>query len=312
MCTLMGYTESEMAGRDTRAVLFDTEEYDRIDRELYQPLPEKGRTCVETTFRKKDGTAIRVILTAAMLRAEDPAAGCVVTVHDVTDRTRAEAALRESEDRFRSMMEQSPFSIQVLSPRGDTVAVNKAFEKLWGVTAESLRGYNILRDAQIESLGFMPIVRSAFSGEQVKTPVVDYDIGVTLGAGERRTVLGVFYPIRDAAGAISSVILIHQDLTERIRAERVNRRLEEQLQQAMKMEAIGRLAGGSRARLQQPADRHPRAMSSWLRADSEAGAAHRRRTWTRSRRPRGAAGAPDAPAPGLLRAGRSSSRGWSA
>ncbi len=57
-----------------------------------------------------------------------------------------EEALRESEERFRTIVEQSPISIQVLTPDGWTVQVNEAWERLWGVTAGDLRSYNMLDD----------------------------------------------------------------------------------------------------------------------------------------------------------------------
>jgi PAS domain-containing protein len=64
--------------------------------------------------------------------------------------------LQRSERRFRHLVEQSPFSIQVLAPDGHTRQVNSAWEKLWGVPADALGPYNILQDRQLIARGIMP------------------------------------------------------------------------------------------------------------------------------------------------------------
>jgi PAS domain S-box-containing protein len=127
------------------------EEYERVGRELYSQLAGNERTSVETHLVRKDGTVLFVILTAEYLKADDPAAGHIITVQDITKRRLAEEALHESENRVRGILEQAPFSIQVFSPEGDIIFTNRAFEKLWAVTRKTLKGYNILRD-HIEAL----------------------------------------------------------------------------------------------------------------------------------------------------------------
>jgi PAS domain S-box-containing protein len=99
-CRLTGYSEQELVGKSARKFYETDEEYGYAGRELYSRILEKGRSSVETRFRRKDGTTIHVILTAAMLRAEDPASGYVVTIQDITERKRAEEDRRILEDRL--------------------------------------------------------------------------------------------------------------------------------------------------------------------------------------------------------------------
>ncbi|MDP9096514.1 MAG: PAS domain S-box protein, partial [Pseudomonadota bacterium] len=60
-------------------------------------------------------------------------------------RLQVEQTLRESEARFRALMEQAPFSVQILSPDGQISRVNEAWSNLWGVSLEQLAGYDILQ-----------------------------------------------------------------------------------------------------------------------------------------------------------------------
>ena len=59
-----------------------------------------------------------------------------------------EAAWRLSEERFRAIFEQSPLSTQIFATDGRTVAVNRAWEELWGGSLEDLADYNVLEAPQ--------------------------------------------------------------------------------------------------------------------------------------------------------------------
>lgn len=122
-----------------------------------------------------------------------------------------------SEERSKTLVEQSPISIQILAPDGVTVQVNRAWEKLWGVRLEDLKGYNTLQDKQLEQLGFMPYLRKAFSGETTLVPAAQYDAQKTLGKGKGtvRWVQAIMYPIKDDNDFIRNVVLMHEDITER-------------------------------------------------------------------------------------------------
>jgi PAS domain S-box-containing protein len=128
------------------------------------------------------------------------------------------------ENRFRAILEQSPFSIQVLSPDGLTVQVNRAWEKLWGITLEQMSGYNMLEDEQLVEKGIMPYIRRGFAGEATEIPPILYDPEGTIPGIDRnkqpeRWTKAVIYPIKDESGKVVEVVLMHEDITAQMRAE---------------------------------------------------------------------------------------------
>jgi PAS domain S-box-containing protein len=153
---------------------------------------------------------------------------------DITEQRRVEQALRHSEERFRNLMEQAPFSIQVFSPDGHTSRVNRAWEQLWGVTLDQIDGYNILEDQQLEAKGVLPLIHQAFAGEPTFIPAIKYDPNETIPGQTRhddpvRWVAAVAYPLKDDAGIIQEVVLVHDDITARRKAEAALRESEEKL-----------------------------------------------------------------------------------
>jgi PAS domain S-box-containing protein len=143
----------------------------------------------------------------------------------------------------RALFEQSPFSTVVYDAEGRPLAVNAAFTALWGgVTLDAVpAGYSVLADAQLEEQGTLPLVRRAFAGERVVTPPIRFDMArvATTGAGRTVWTQGHFYPVRDADGRLTHVVLVHTDITERMHAERAIREGEERLRLAQQVAHTG-------------------------------------------------------------------------
>ncbi|MCA1246703.1 ATP-binding protein [Massilia sp. MS-15] len=139
-----------------------------------------------------------------------------------------------SEVRFRELFEQGPGSIQLLDPEGYTLRVNKAWEALWHIHEGSdvhrhvlSREYNVLRDPQVVAAGISSCLRRALDGESVAIPAIHYDTTAIGVPGRSRWVTARAHPIKDGAGRVVEVMLMHEDITEHVEAETALREREE-------------------------------------------------------------------------------------
>lgn len=178
----------------------------------------------------------------AIFKAIQPVAAAVVanrrSVYNleqvVMERT---AALRESETRFRTQMEQSPFSTQIFRPDGSLLSSNQAFCTLWGASQAEveylIEHYNILQDQQLEVTGLMPFIKSAFAGNYAETPPILYDPHQTGVAShmdlKAKWVVAYVWPVKDKDGNLQQVVLMHQDITERKQADAEREQLQQQV-----------------------------------------------------------------------------------
>ncbi|MBQ5950205.1 ATP-binding protein [Massilia sp. ST3] len=136
--------------------------------------------------------------------------------------------------RFRELFEQARVSIQILSPAGLTLCVNKAWEELWQIREGSAvydyvlsPAYNVLHDPQLEARGIAPYLRRAVAGEVVEIPAIRYDTAELGYPGPARWVTARAHPVKDAEGRLIEVVLMHEDITERVEAETALRKREE-------------------------------------------------------------------------------------
>ena len=157
---------------------------------------------------------------------------------DITDRVLAGRELRKQEAMFRALAENSPDIIIRLDSRGSYLYLNPAAEKQLDVDRESILGKTH------QDFGFAPelteVLDRAAAGV-FKTGVSDR-LEVRLSSGKWYDWL--LAPELDQDGAVNALIIAARDISERMEAEQEREKLEEQLRQSKKMEAVGALAGG--------------------------------------------------------------------
>jgi PAS domain S-box-containing protein len=141
---LIGFPASELVGRD--AFDFVAPEwrevtYHELERVLSQP---GGNVRLETVLVDSGGTRIPVDVSSALLVSDGELVGAQAIVRDLRPRQRIEAALRESEERFRSAFDAAPVGMALVSvPDGRLLQVNRALCALTGYTSDHLVGATI-------------------------------------------------------------------------------------------------------------------------------------------------------------------------
>ncbi|MCB9731189.1 MAG: PAS domain-containing protein [Deltaproteobacteria bacterium] len=149
--------------------------------------------------------------------------------------------------RFQALFEQLPMSAVLYDTDGRPRATNRAFLDLWripeGGAAYLLANYNILEDDLLRVHGLMPYVERGMRGEPTEIPVLGYDPDMNPVTspleGPTRWVRGYLFPVRDGAGVLRHVVLVHEDITERHLATAALERSERLLAEAQRLGHVG-------------------------------------------------------------------------
>ena len=196
---------------------------------------------------RKDGTVMQAEVSSHAHEFDGVPARVVLAV-DVSERLRGEVALRESEARYRDLFENATDLIATADLHGVLTNVNRAFVETLGYSKAELIGKPLSELVPAESHEQMRRARADKLSTISSATVYEHPLVAKDG---HRVHVEVATRLIQVDGRPVGVEAICRNISER-------RSLEEQLQQTQKMEAVGRLAGGDRARLQQPADRDHR------------------------------------------------------
>jgi two-component system cell cycle sensor histidine kinase/response regulator CckA len=163
-------------------------------------------------------------------------------VRDITERKQAAEALRESEERYRSILEEMEEAYYEVDLKGNFTFFNESMCKTLGYSWVELMGMNNRVYTSPEHARKALLIYNEIYRTGIPKTMFDYEI--IRKDGEKRTLETSISPIKKMSGEIIGFRGVSRDVTERIKSEEAQRLLEERLQHADKMEAIGTLAGG--------------------------------------------------------------------
>jgi PAS domain S-box-containing protein len=136
---MLGWSQAELLGRAITSVL--PEEAQAENRPLTTVLATGATIHSDATdFLRKDGSVLTVSCVSTPIISDGRVIGGVVSFHDVTERVRMEAELRENELRFRGLYEQAAVGIALGTLEGHFMFVNPGYCKLIGRGREELLG----------------------------------------------------------------------------------------------------------------------------------------------------------------------------
>jgi len=137
---LFGYTEEDMINMRAENKYIDPN--DRV--KFKHEVEEKGSLKdFEVTLHKKDGTKIYCLITATLWTAPDGSFQRYQNiVRDITQQRKTLEALRESEEKYRTLFENSRDAIAITTRNGEYVDVNQSFLELFGYTEEEIKRNN--------------------------------------------------------------------------------------------------------------------------------------------------------------------------
>ena len=142
-----------------------------------------------------------------------PVEGRFATIFtDITERKKAEDTLKEAEEKFRSMIEQSPDVFGLYDENCFLIQVNKSWDNLWEVPRELAIGkWNPLQSKQVSDIGWIPLIKRAYAGETVDVPETEFDPSlepVTMGKGRKRWIKSKIYPIKNIHNEVHNIVMI--------------------------------------------------------------------------------------------------------
>jgi PAS domain S-box-containing protein len=141
---MIGYSADELVGQSARVAYESDKEFERVGKVKYSEIQERGVGSVETRFKRKDGSVLDVFLSSSAVNPGDLSKGAIFTVLDITERKKVEVALRESEEKYRILVESSIDGIAIVQGT-EMKFVNKALLDMRFRKGKRRRGAQPLR-----------------------------------------------------------------------------------------------------------------------------------------------------------------------
>lgn len=239
-----GYTEKEIIGQHFSRFHTPEDQAAGIPDFALKTAESTGKYAAEGWRVRKDGTRFWAsVVIDAIRSADDRLLGFAKITQDITDRKIAEDSLRQSEQQFRLLVQGvTDYAIYMLDAGGHVSNWNAGAQRIKGYTQDEVIGTHFSRFyTQQDQENGIPV-------KALKTAMTE---GRFEQEGWRVRKDGstfmahvIIDPIWNELGELIGYAKVTRDITEKQEAQAALKRTEQALQQAQKMEAIGKLTGG--------------------------------------------------------------------
>ena len=223
---LFGYGREEMLLKSAAELYLDPDALVRIQHVLADVGFVRG---VEVALRRADGSMMTALMSMSVVRAKDGTVLYQGSLHDISERKRAEDAMRAAGRYARSLIEASLDPLVTISPVGTITDVNEATELVTGVPRDRLIGTDFadyFTEPQRARAGYRQVLAEGF--------VRDYPLTIRHRDGRTTEVLYNATVYRNERGEVQGVFAAARDITERKRAEEEIRRLNADLERRVR------------------------------------------------------------------------------
>jgi PAS domain S-box-containing protein len=237
-----GYTRDEAIGQHW-TFMAPQVTWGSLDGVWEQLVNQRGGSRSTNENRTKSGEIVTCEwFNTPLVDQHGRAIGVASLVMDVTNRKRAEDALRASESKYRALHESLMDALVTVDLSGRIIEFNQVYRAMLGYSDEELR-----------RLTYVDLTPDSWHAMEARITAEQLMVRGYSGVYEKeyRRKDGTVFPVelrtflvRDEQGGPRAMWAIVRDISERKHAEAERARLEEQVRQSVKMESIGRLAGG--------------------------------------------------------------------
>jgi PAS domain S-box-containing protein len=239
-----GYVESEILGEHFSRFYTDEDRATNLPQRALDTAAREGKFEAEGWRVRKDGTRFWAHVVIDPIRdSQGNLIGFAKITRDLTERMRAQQALKESEQRFRLLVQGvTDYAIYMLDPQGHVTNWNAGAQRIKGYAESEIVGRHFSQFYTEEDLATeLPRRALETAAREGKFEAEGWRLRKD---GTRFWASVVIDPIRNEMGELIGFAKITRDITERRKAQEALEQAQAALFQAQKMEAVGQLTGG--------------------------------------------------------------------
>ncbi len=216
---IFGYTRDEVVGKNfVELGVLRPKNIPRIVKLFQNSIGGKEVISIlELELKNKSGKMVPIETSTRVIKRNGKIVGTMNILRDISERKKAEEEIKAKSQFLESLIEQSPLPTFVIDSEGIVVMANKAFLKAYNVPKkEAVLGMNALTEPANVRQGVVKYIKEALSGKIVETPEIEF---ISPYENRKTVTKSRLFPIFDTTNTLTNVVVMHEDITERKRAE---------------------------------------------------------------------------------------------